>query len=66
MALTHAAKVQGAKAVTAIATNFIWVPVVLALVIGGILYLWYQLDESKIASAKAAKEAEKKLSEEDA
>lgn len=61
-----AAKVQGAKAVTAIATNFIWVPVVLALVIGGILYLWYQLDESKIASAKAAKEAEKKLSEEDA
>jgi len=52
------AKVQGAKAVTAISTSFVWLPIVLALLIVGILYLFYKLDEDEITSAKAVKDKE--------
>lgn len=58
------AKIQGAKAVTAISTSFVWLPIILALLIVGILYVFYQLDEDEITSAKAAKEATDKLDDE--
>ncbi|WP_407888714.1 MFS transporter [Levilactobacillus sp. N40-8-2] len=52
------AKVQGAKAVTAISTSFIWLPIILAVIIVGILYVFYKLDEDEITSAKAIKDKE--------
>ncbi|MFD1548571.1 MFS transporter [Levilactobacillus fuyuanensis] len=52
------AKVQGAKAVTAISTSFIWLPIILAVIIIGILYIFYKLDEDEITSAKAIKDKE--------
>ncbi|UIF28924.1 MFS transporter [Levilactobacillus brevis] len=58
------AKIQGAKAVTAISTSFVWLPIILALLIVGILYVFYQLDEDEITSAKVAKEATDKLDDE--
>ncbi|WP_341779232.1 MFS transporter [Levilactobacillus sp. HBUAS70063] len=60
------AKIQGAKAVTAISTSFVWLPIILALLIVGILYVFYQLDEDEITSAKVAKgSAEKKVEKAD-
>lgn len=50
-----AAKIQGAKAVTAISTSFIWLPVILALGIVVILH-FYTLDENKVAALKAEEE----------
>ncbi|CAJ1230248.1 MFS transporter [Levilactobacillus zymae] len=47
------AKVQGAKAVTAISTSFIWLPVILALGIVVILQ-FYKLNEKEVASAVRA------------
>lgn len=52
------AKVQGAKAVTAISTSFVWLPIILAVIIIGILYVFYKLDEDEITSAKAVKDKE--------
>lgn len=52
------AKVQGAKAITAISTSFIWLPIILAVIIVGILYIFYKLDEDEITSAKAVKDKE--------
>lgn len=60
------AKIQGAKAVMAISTSFVWLPIILALLIVGILYVFYQLDEDEITSAKVAKgSAEKKVEKAD-
>lgn len=58
------AKIQGAKALTAISTSFVWLPIVLALLILVILFFFYQLDEDEIASAKALET--EKLDDEDA
>lgn len=52
------AKVQGAKAITAISTSFVWLPIILAVIIVGILYIFYKLDEDEITSAKAVKDKE--------
>jgi len=57
------AKIQGAKALTAISTSFVWLPVILALLILVILFFGYKLDEDEIASAKAAKEDADKINE---
>lgn len=54
-----AAKIQGAKAVMAISTSFIWLPVALAIAIVLILQ-FYKLDEKEVTSAvraEAAKQA---------
>ncbi|WP_258115402.1 MFS transporter [Levilactobacillus yiduensis] len=47
------AKIQGAKALFAIRTSFVWLPLILALSILVILFFFYQLDEDEITSAKA-------------
>jgi len=51
------AKIQGAKAVTAINVSFIWLPVLLALVIATIL-LFYKLDEDEVAASMKAANAD--------
>ncbi|WP_061776371.1 MFS transporter [Levilactobacillus senmaizukei] len=48
-----ALKVQAPKAVTAISTSFIWLPIILALAIVVILH-FYNLDEDVVAADKAA------------
>ncbi|MCH5464360.1 MFS transporter [Levilactobacillus tujiorum] len=58
------AKIQGAKALTAISTSFVWLPIILALIIVGILYIFYKLDEDEITSAKEAKAGADKLNNE--
>ena len=58
------AKIQGGKALMAISTSFVWLPIILALLIVGILYVFYQLDEDEITSAKAVKESADKLDDE--
>ncbi|NLR09689.1 MULTISPECIES: MFS transporter [Lactobacillaceae] len=58
------AKIQGGKALMAISTSFVWLPIILALLIVGILYVFYQLDEDEITSAKALKESADKLDDE--
>lgn len=54
------AKIQGAKALTAISISFIWIPVVIAIAIA-LLLQFYKLDEDEVAQsmkeANAAKEA---------
>ncbi|MFC6259896.1 MFS transporter [Levilactobacillus fujinensis] len=50
------AKVQSAKALGAISSNFVWVPIVLAIVVIVILQM-YKLDEDELASAKALQDA---------
>jgi len=53
-----AAKIQAPKAVTAISTSFIWLPIILALAIVVILH-FYKLDEDAVAADKAAQAPEK-------
>ncbi|MDT7013187.1 MFS transporter [Levilactobacillus namurensis] len=56
------AKVQSATANAAISISFIWVPVILALTIAGIL-LFYKLDEDQVAASMKAAKAEQVAAE---